>query len=157
MFGWLLRLLGWKQRRRPIRTVEDLAAAIQAGEVKPHIYREGEVQVADLFAETGLSLRERKKVMIRSCGFPAGIRMYVHRQCSRPYLETLPGRAQTTFPPHQEEWSPADLIGRFPDVTHCDHCRQLFQPTDEGYLAYWVVSQEEFALWEEVQREPPVG
>jgi hypothetical protein len=57
------------------------------------------------------------------------------------------------FEPHTEQWSPADLIGRFPDVTHCDHCGREFLPTDDGYVAYWVTSQEDLHLLEEVQRE----
>ena len=54
MFEWLLRTLGPKPLRN-IRTFNDLTAAIKAGEIKPHVYRDGDVQVADFFAETGLS------------------------------------------------------------------------------------------------------
>jgi hypothetical protein len=57
------------------------------------------------------------------------------------------------FEPHTEEWSPADLIGRFRDVTHCDHCRREFQPTDDGYTAYWVVPAEELRLLAEIEQE----
>jgi hypothetical protein len=157
MFQWLFRLL----RPSPlpaIRTIDDLKAAIDSGAIKPHVYREGEVQVADLFAETGLSPLERKKVMLRSFGCPAGIRRYVHRHCADAFREKLPASGQTTFAPHTEEWSPADLIGRFRDVTHCDQCGLELQPGDAGYIAYWVVSQEDLRLWEEVQKEqPPQG
>jgi hypothetical protein len=151
MFAWLLRKL---RRKTPpaIRTFHDLTAALKSGAIKPHLHREGEVQVLDPFAETGLSPVERKKVMLRSFGNPAGIRMYVHRACAGPYLEQLPPD-QAVFDPHTEEWSPADLIGRFRDVTHCDHCRREFLPTDDGYIAYWVVSRDELRLLEEVQRE----
>ncbi len=151
MFAWLLRKL---RRKAPpvIRTMDDLTAALKSGAIKAHVYRDGEVQVADLFAETGLSLRERTKVMLRSFGSPAGIRMYVHRSCVGAYLEQLPPD-QAVFEPHTEQWSPADLIGRFRDVTHCDHCRREFLPTDDGYVAYWIVSREELHLLEEVQRE----
>ena len=151
MFAWLSRMF---RRKAPpaIRTMDDLTAALKSGAIKAHVYREGEVQVADLFAETGLSLLERKKVMLRSFGTPAGIRMYVHRACASAYVEQLPSE-KTVFEPHTEEWSPADLIGRFRDVTHCDHCRREFLPTDEGYIAYWVVSREELRRLEEVQRE----
>src|SRR5262249_2748525 len=85
-------------------------------------------------------------------GYPAGIRMYVHRSCASAYLEQFP-RDRAVFEPHTEQWSPADLISRFRDVTHCDHCRREFLPTDDGYIAYWVVSREELRLLEEVQRE----
>ena len=156
MFKWLLQRI----RRRPlrsIRTIDDLTAAIKAGEIKPHVYQEGEVQVADLFAETGLSPLERKKVMLRTCGYPAGIRMYVHRSCAPAYLAQLPAGGQTTFPQHTEEWLPADLIGRFRDVTHCDMCRREFLATDDGYMAYWVVSQADLNLLEEVRREQTSG
>jgi hypothetical protein len=156
MFRWLLRKL-WRKPPPTIRTFDDLEAALKSGAIKPHLYRDGPVQILDPFAETGLSPLERKKVMLRSFGFPAGIRKYVHRHCAGPFLEQLPARGETTFAPHTEEWSPADLIGRFPDVTHCDHCGREFQPADDGYTAYWVVSQEEFRLWEEVQREKPPG
>jgi|SRR5579883_1195904 len=152
MFGWLRR----KLRRKPppvIRTFDDLTAALKSGVIKPHVRREGEQQVMDPFAETGLSPLERKKVMLRSFGFPAGIRMYVHRACAGPYLEQLPARGRAVFEPHTEAWSPADLIGRFRDVTHCDHCGREFQPTDDGYTAYWVVSPADLRLLEEVQRE----
>jgi hypothetical protein len=157
MFGWLLR----KLRRKPpptIRTFDDLTAALQSGAIQPHVRREGEVQVVDPFAETGLSPIERKKVMLRSFGFPAGIRMYVHRHCASAYLEQRVAHGETHFPPHTEEWSPVDLIGRFRDVTRCDHCGREFLPADEGYIAYWMVSREDLQLWEEVQREqPPEG
>ncbi|HMF13269.1 MAG TPA: hypothetical protein VKE94_13220, partial [Gemmataceae bacterium] len=116
-------------------------------------YHDGGQQVADPFAETGLSLLERKKVILRSFGYPAGIRMYVHRSCAGAYLEQLPPD-RAVFEPHTEEWSPADLVGRFRDVTHCDYCRCEFLPTDDGYIAYWIVSREELRLLEEVQREP---
>ena len=152
MFAWLL----WKLRRKTppaIRTFDDLTAALKSGAIKPHLHREGQVQVLDPFAETGLSPVERKKVMLRSFGYPAGIRMYVHRACAGPYLEQLPGQGRAVFEPHTEQWSPADLIGRFHDVTHCDHCRREFLPADDGYIAYWVVSREELRLLEEVQRE----
>jgi hypothetical protein len=90
--------------------------------------------------------------MLRSFGYPAGIRMYVHHSCASSYLEQLPPD-QAVFEPHTEQWSPADLIGRFPDVTKCDHCRCEFLTTDDGYVAYWVVSRAELRLLEEVQRE----
>src|SRR5262249_45123576 len=118
-------------------------AALKSGAIKPHVYRDGEQQVADPFAETGLRLLERQKVMLRSFGSPAGIRMYVHRACAGAYLEQLPAQGRGVFEPHTEEWSPAELIGRFPDVACCDHCGREFQPADEGYLAYWIASQEE--------------
>ena len=57
------------------------------------------------------------------------------------------------FEPHTEERKPADLIGRFRDVTHCDHCRREFLPADEAYTAYWVIRRDELRLLEEVQRE----
>jgi hypothetical protein len=91
--------------------------------------------------------------MLRSFGYPAGIRMYVHRTCAGAYLERLPAQGQGVFEPHTEEWPPADLIGRFPDVTRCDHCGRAFLPADEGYIAYWVAPQEELRLLAEVQRE----
>ena len=151
MFAWLLQKL---RRKTPpaISTMDDLTAALKSGAIKAHVYREGEVQVADLFAETGLSQLERKKVMLRSFGSPAGIRMYVHRSCASDYLEQLPSD-RTVFEPHTEQWTPIDLIGRFRDVTHCDHCWREFLATDDGYIAYWVVSREELRLLEEVQRE----
>src|SRR5262249_19597209 len=93
------------------------------------------------------------KVMLRACGYPAGIRMYVHRHCADAYLATLPATGRTTFAPHTEEWSPAKLIGKYRDVTHCDQCGQEFLPADEGYIAYWVVSKAELQLLEEVLRE----
>jgi hypothetical protein len=137
-----------------IRTVDDLTAALKSGAIRPHVYRDGEQQVADLFAETGLSPLERKKVLLRSFGYPAGIRMYVHRACAGPYQEQLPSQGRAVFEPHTEQWSAADLIGRFRDVTHCDHCRRELLPTDDdGYVAYWVVPREELRLLEEVQRE----
>jgi hypothetical protein len=71
--------------------------------------------------------------MLRSFRYPAVIRMYVHRACAGPYLEQLPARDRAVFEPHIEYWTPADLIGRFRDVTHCDHCRREFLPTDDGY------------------------
>jgi hypothetical protein len=156
MFGWLLR----KLRRKPppmIRTFDDLTAALRSGAIKPHVYREGEQQVLDPFAETGLGPLERKKVLLRSFGYPAGIRMYVHRECAGPYLERLAAQGGAVFEPHTEQWSPADLIGRFRDVTHCDHCRRELQPTDDGYIGYWVVPLEDLRLLEEVQREQPPG
>jgi hypothetical protein len=158
----LLVLLAVQRRRRvfvrrkappAIRTVDDLTAALRSDAIRPHVYRDGEQQVADLFAETGLSPLERKKVLLRSFGYPAGIRMYVHRACAGPYLEQLPAQRRAVFEPHTEQWSPADLLGRFRDVTHCDHCRREFLPTDDGYVAYWVVPREELRLLEEVQRE----
>jgi hypothetical protein len=147
------------QRRQPrpaIRTFDDLTAALQSGAIRPHVYRDGEQQVADPFAETGLSPLERKKVLLRSFGYPAGTRMYVHRACAGPYREQLSAQGRAVFEPHTEQWSPADLIGRYRDVTHCDHCRREFLPTDDGYVAYWVVSCEELRLLEEVQREQPL-
>jgi hypothetical protein len=152
MLGWLLRKL-WRKPPPTIRTFDDLTAALRSGAIKPHVYREGEQQVLDPFAETGLSPLERKKVLLRSFGYPAGIRTYVHRACAGAYLEGLPAQGRAVFEPHNEEWSPADLIGRFRDVTHCDHCSREFQPTDDGYTAYWVVPLEELRLLEEVQRE----
>ncbi len=152
MFESLLRRLTRKPLRN-IRTFDDLPAAIKAGEIKPHVYRDGDVQVADFFAETGLSPLEGEKVMLRTCGYPAGIRMYVHRSCASAYLEQLSASGQTTFAPHTEEWLPADLIGRYRDVTHCDQCGREFLPTDDGYIAYWVVSQADLNLLEEVLRE----
>jgi len=151
MFAWLFRKL---RRETPpaIRTFDDLTAALKCSAIKPQVYRDGGQQVADLFAEAGLSLLERKKVMLRSFGYPAGIRMYVHRSCASAYLEQLPPD-RAVFEPHTEQWSPADLIGRFRDVTHCDYCRREFLPADDGYIAYWVVSREELRLLEEVQRE----
>jgi hypothetical protein len=159
----LLVLLAVQRRRRAfvrrpappaIRTVDDLTAALRSGAIRPHVYRDGEQQVADLFAETGLSPLERKKVLLRSFGYPAGLRVYVHRACAGAYLERMPPD-RAVFEPHTEEWSPADLIGRFRDVTHCDHCGREFLPSDDGYVAYWVVSREELRLLEEVQREQP--
>jgi hypothetical protein len=158
----LLVLLAVQRRRRAfvrrkappaIRTVDDLTAALKSGAIKPHVYRDGEQQVADPFAETGLSPRERKKVLLRSFGYPAGTRMYVHRTCAGPYREGLPAQGRAVFEPHTEQWSPADLVGRFRDVTHCDHCGREFQPADDGYIAYWVAPLEELRLLEEVQRE----
>ena len=133
MFRWLRQKL-WRKRPPTIRTFEDLTAALQSGAIKPHLRHEGEQQVLDPFAETGLSPLERKKVLLRSFGFPAGNRMYVHRACAGPYLEQLPAQGRAAFEPHTEEWTPADLIGKFRDVTHCDQCGQEFQPTDDGYV-----------------------
>lgn len=151
MFAWLFRKL---RRKTPpaIRTFDDLTAALKSGAIKPQVYRDGEQQVADPFAESGLSLLERKKVMLRSFGYPAGIRMYVHHSCASSYFEQLPPD-RAVFEPHTEQWSPADLIGRFREVTHCDHCRREFLPTDQGYIAYWIVSRADLRLLEEVQRE----
>jgi hypothetical protein len=152
MLGWLRRAL----RRTPpptIHTFDDLTAALKSGSIKPHVHREGDVQVLDPFAETGLSPLERKKVMLRSFGFPAGIRMYVHHACASAYLAELAAGDKAVFEPHTEEWTPANLIGRFRDVTHCDHCGREFQPADDGYNAYWVVSTEELRLLAEVQSE----
>jgi hypothetical protein len=162
--GWpLLVLLAvqrrWRalvQRRQTpptIRTLDDLAAALKSGAIRPHVYRDGAQHVADPFAEAGLSPLQRQKVLLRSFGYPAGIRMYVHRACAGPYLEQLPAQGRAVFEPHTEPGSPADLSGRFPDVTHSDHCRRHFLPTDDGYFAYWVVSREELRLLQEVQRE----
>jgi hypothetical protein len=152
MFEWLKRWFGRKSPP-PIRTFDDLAAALASGAIKPHVHREGEVQVLDPFAETGLSPLERRKVMLRLFGYPAGIRMYVHRACSGPYLAGLPAQGKAVFEPHTEQWSPADLIGRFREVTHCDQCGREFEPSDDGYTAYWVVPAEELRLLAEVQRE----
>jgi hypothetical protein len=149
MFAWLMR----KLRRKPaptIRTFDDLTAAIRSGAITPRFSRVGDVQIADPFAETGLGPTERTKVMLRSFDDPAGVRMYVHRSCAAPFLEGLPGRDQAVYEPDTEEWSPTDLIGRFRDVTHCDHCDREFRPNDEGYVAYWVASGEELRLLEEV-------
>ena len=152
MFGWLKR---WLKREAPpvIRTFDDLTAALASGAIRPHVHRLGEVQVLDPFAETGLSPLERKKVMLRSFGYPAGVRMYVHHDCGGPYLAGLPAQDKAVFEPHTEEGPPADLIGRFRDVTHCDHCRREFQPTDDGYTAYWVVPAEELRLLAEIEQE----
>ena len=68
-------------------------------------------------------------------------------------MDGLPARAKAVFEPHTELWSPADLIGRSPDITRCDHCGRAFLPADDGYTAYWVVPMEELRLLEEVQRE----
>src|SRR5581483_7585489 len=152
MFAWLRRRLRRKSPP-PIRTFDDLTAALRSGAIRPRVYRDGDRQVLDPFAETGLSPLERRKVMLRSFGYPAGIRMYVHRACAGPYLEGLRAQDRAVFEPHTEHWSPSDLIGRFRDVTHCDHCGLEFQPTDEGYVAYWVASLEEVQLLEEVRRE----
>jgi hypothetical protein len=143
------------RRKAPpaIRTLDDLAAALESGAIRPRVYRDGGRQVADPFAEAGLSPRERKKVLLRSFGYPAGGRAYVHRACAGPYLEQVSAEGQAVFEPHTERWSPADLIGRFPDVTRCDHCRREFLPTDDGYTAYWVVSRDDLRLLDEVQRE----
>lgn len=152
MFGWLRRL--FRRKAAPIiRTFDDLTAALASGAIKPHVHQEGEVQVLDLFAETSLSPLERKKVMLRSFGFPAGIRMYVHHACACAYLAGLPPQGKAVYEPHTEKWPPADLIGRFRDVTHCDQCGREFQQEDEGYTAYWVVSREQLRLLAEVQRE----
>lgn len=108
--------------------------------------------MADPFAEVALTPQERKKVLLRSFGSPAGLRMHGHHSCASSYLEQLPPD-RTVFEPHTEQWSPPDLIGRFRDVTHCDHCRHAFLSTDNGYIAYWIVSREELRLLEEVQCE----
>ena len=79
--------------------------------------------------------------------------MYVHRSCAGPYLEGLPAQGRAVFEPHTEQWSSAELIGRIPDLTGCDHCGRSFLPADDGYMAYWVTSQEELRLLEEVRRE----
>lgn len=151
MFEWLKQ---WLPRKAPptIRTFDDLTAALKSRVIKPHLRKDGEVQTLDPFAETGLSLRERKKVMLRSFGSPAGIRMYVHRDCAAPCLVALP-KDNAVSEPHTEEWLPADLIGRFRDVTHGDHCGREFQPMDDGYLAYWIVTTDELELLAQVQRE----
>jgi hypothetical protein len=138
----LLVLIAVHQRRRAlvrgttappaVRTLDDLTAALKSGAIRPHAYRDGEQQVADPFAETGLTLLERKKVLLRSFGYPAGARVYVHHACAAPFLGQLPALGRAVFEPHTERWTPADLIGRFPDVTHCDHCRRAFLPTDDG-------------------------
>jgi hypothetical protein len=154
MWRWLMQKLQRKPPPPVIRTFEDLQAALKSGAIKPHVSSDGAVQTVDLFAETGLSPTDRKKVMLRSFPHPAGIRMYVHIGCADAYLAQLPARGETTFPESTEEWNPGDLIGRFRDVTHCDQCGREFQPEDEGYVAYWVVSQEELRLLEEVRREP---
>ena len=76
MFEWLLRRLG-RKRLRDIRTFDDLTAAMKAGEIKPHVYRDGDVQVVDFFAETGLSPLEREKVMLpdHSIGYPRAFKL----------------------------------------------------------------------------------
>jgi hypothetical protein len=55
-----------------IRRFDDLTAALKSGAIKPHVRREDGAQVLDPFAETGLSLIERKKVMLRSFGHAQG-------------------------------------------------------------------------------------
>jgi hypothetical protein len=68
MFGWLLRKL--RRKSSPtIRTFDVLKATLESGTIKPRVYHDGEKQVADLFAESGLSSMERKKVMLRSFGW----------------------------------------------------------------------------------------
>ena len=79
--------------------------------------------------------------------------MYVHRTCADSYLAGLLVRDLGVFELRTKEWSPTELIGLYGDITHCDHCGAEFQPTDEGYLAYWVVGVEDLRLFTEVQRE----
>jgi hypothetical protein len=142
MFAWFTRIL--RRNSRPaVRTFEDLTEALKSGAIRPHVYQDGEQQVVDLLAETGLNPRERSRLLRRSFGFPAGIYMYVHRACAVPYLERLRTHNRGVFEPRTHEWSPADLIGRYADITHCDHCGSEFQTTDDGYLAFWVVPLEE--------------
>jgi hypothetical protein len=146
MFEWLTRKL---RRISPptIRTLEDLIAALKSGAIRPRVHGGREHQVLDPFAETGLSPLERKKVLHRSFGYPAGIYMYVHRACADPYLAHLRTDNRGVFEPRTQDWSSADLIGRYPDITHCDHCGSEFQPNDDRYTAYWVVPLEDLRLF----------
>jgi hypothetical protein len=156
MLSWLLRKLQRKSTPA-IRTLHDLFGAIRNGSIRPRVYRVGVKQVVNLFAGTRLSKLERKKVLMRSFGFPAGMCMYVHKTCADSYLAGLPARDHGVFEPRTREWSPTELIGLYGDITHCDHCGGEFQPTDEGYVAYWVVPLEDLRLFTEVQREQSSG
>jgi hypothetical protein len=137
--------------------MDDVFRLIKSGVIRPGYSRDGDVQTVDFFAETGLSLRERKKVFMRTFPDPAGIRMYVHRGCAEAYRRRVANEGQVIFEPGTEEWTPQDLIGRFRDVTHCDACAQPFAAADEGYLAYWVITADEYEVWQEVQRERQPG
>ena len=113
-------------------------------------------QISDLFAYlfTGLTSVERKKKLFYLPGLghlphPAGINGYVHRHCASTFLERISDHGDAPFPPYHEV-SPAELIGKFPDVTQCDHCGAEFQPTDEPYNVYWIVSQRDLRSWMEI-------
>jgi hypothetical protein len=145
MFHWLIRW--WREPSiRPIQTLDDLTAAIRAGEVHPIVTRQGDVQTVDLFAETGLSDVDHKKVMLRACNCPSGICMYVHRACSDAYLKRVAADGQLIYSSETEEWTPEKLVGLYRDVTHCDECGREFVLGDEGYIAYWIVSPAELSL-----------
>jgi hypothetical protein len=157
MWQWLWNFFR-RLRTGPIRTLDDLFRLIRRGIVRPRVYQVGGgQQVADLFAETGLSPEERAKVLMRSFPHPAGIRMYVHTSCAERFRQRVAHRGEVIFAPETEEWTPQRLIGRFRDVTHCDECGLLFTAEDAGYLAYWITSAEQFRLWQEVQREQRSG
>ncbi len=155
----LFEALGYRIREQELVpfpalvTFEDLMKLIREGKVKPQAYRIGEYQVADLFAGTGLSTEERKKVLMRSYPHPAGTRMYVHRGCAEQYLRRIAEQGQVVFVPDTEEWTAQDLIGRYQDVTHCDECGRFFDLADDRYLSYWITNPDQMRLWEEVQAE----
>jgi hypothetical protein len=146
-----LRNLLRRLRTGPIQTIDDIERLVKKGVIRWRIYRVGDVQSAVF--ETGLSPEENAKILIRSFHRPAGIWMYVHRACVSSFQNRLPAQGNVIFPPATTEWTPQQLIGRFSDITHCDECGQAFTLADDGYFSYWLVSPEEFRLWQEVQQE----
>jgi hypothetical protein len=137
--------------------MDDIWRLMKEGTIRPRVYRVGDVQTADPFAQTGLSAPERKKVLFRTFGWPMGIWRYVHRGCAERFRQGVSARGQEIFMPRTYQSTPQELIGRFRDVGRCDECGDEFKLSDEGYLVYWVVECEDHRLWQEVQAEQQPG
>src|SRR5437588_10678321 len=84
-------------RTGPVRTMDDLYRLIKQGVIRPRVYKIGDVQTADPFAETGLSLQERKKILMREFHTPDTGRRYDHRGCSERLEARLTERGEVVF------------------------------------------------------------
>jgi len=77
----------------------------------------------------------------KAFGRPAGICRYVHYECADKFLAGLKEKNNTIHEKSTRKFTPKQLIGTYPDISHCDHCLKEFALSDSGYYSYWVINK----------------
>ncbi|APV50416.1 hypothetical protein BWI17_12350 [Betaproteobacteria bacterium GR16-43] len=100
----------------------------------------------------GRTADAKRKALIRLYG-PAGINYYAHLECEQALRTLLEGKKPASVIAKEQRWTPAELIGRFTDITACDACKKEFAMTDKGYVSFWCTNPRELQLLREIEAE----
>jgi hypothetical protein len=77
------------------------------------------------------------------------VNLFVHLGCANALSERGPDRDRVLVA--VAYLAPGQVVGRWSDVTACDHCRRDFAADDPGYLRLTLTSLRDLTAWIDVR------